>query len=125
FGCVLLHLRDPFLALASAARLTRDTLIVTEPLVVRSWLKRLLLRRLAGPALLFFPEYPKAAPLTTWWVLTAEVIRSWLGVLGCEDVGATPHGQKFHGKPVPLFTVVGRRTQGAPGHAGLAAGSPP
>ena len=30
FGCLLLHLRDPFQALASAARLVRDTIVVTE-----------------------------------------------------------------------------------------------
>src|SRR4051794_38706299 len=33
FGCVLLHLRDPFLALSSALRITRQTAIVTEPVV--------------------------------------------------------------------------------------------
>lgn len=31
FGCLLLHLRDPFRALASAARLVRETIVVTEP----------------------------------------------------------------------------------------------
>ena len=37
FGCVLLHLRDPFQALAQAAKLTRDTIAgSTElPLVIR------------------------------------------------------------------------------------------
>jgi SAM-dependent methyltransferase len=110
FGCVLLHLRDPFLALASAARLTRETIIITEPLVVRSRLKRLLLRALAGPALRFFPDFRKAAPLTTWWVLTPELLRSWLGVLGFEESRVTYHRQMFRGRPVPLFTVVGRRT---------------
>jgi hypothetical protein len=31
FGAILLHLRDPFQALHSALRLTRETVIVTEP----------------------------------------------------------------------------------------------
>ena len=31
FGCLLLHLRDPFLALSSALRMVRETVIVTEP----------------------------------------------------------------------------------------------
>lgn len=31
FGSILLHLRDPFLALASALRMVRETVIVTEP----------------------------------------------------------------------------------------------
>ena len=30
FGCILLHLRDPYRALASAARLVRETIIVTD-----------------------------------------------------------------------------------------------
>jgi SAM-dependent methyltransferase len=30
FGCILLHVRDPYRALASAARLVRDTIIVTD-----------------------------------------------------------------------------------------------
>jgi SAM-dependent methyltransferase len=111
FGCVLLHLRDPFQAVANAARLTRQTLIITEPLVVRSRLKRLLLRRVAGPALLFFPRYRTATPLTTWWMLTPEVIQHWLGVLGFEDTVVTYHYQQFHGRPVKLFTVAGTRTQ--------------
>jgi len=117
-GCVLLHLRDPFLALVNAARLTRQTIVITEPVVVRSWLKRLLLRQVAGPAALFFPEFRTATPLTTWWVLTPEVIQSWLGVLGFEDTRVTYHRQQFRGKPVRLFTVVGRRTQGSPSALG-------
>jgi SAM-dependent methyltransferase len=124
FGCVLLHLRDPFLALANAARLTRQTLIVTEPLVVRSWLKRLLLRSALGPALVFFPQFRRRAPLTTWWVVTPEVIQHWLGVLGFEDSRVTYHRGQFHGRPVRLFTVVGRRTAGCPVQAELATVAP-
>jgi hypothetical protein len=120
FGCVLLHLHDPFQALANVARLTRQTVIVTEPVVIRSRLKRWLLRRLAGPALLFFPQYRSATPLTTWWILTPEVIQNWLGVLGFEATRVSYHWQKFHGKPVRLFTVVGQRTQVGPHQAELA-----
>lgn len=32
FGCILLHVRDPFLALSSAAQLVRETIIVTDTL---------------------------------------------------------------------------------------------
>lgn len=37
FGSILLHLRDPFLALANAARLTRETIIVTDLLHDNEW----------------------------------------------------------------------------------------
>src|SRR5262249_7054360 len=110
FGCVLLHLRDPLLALTQALRLTSGTAIVTEPVVVRSRLKRALLRRL-GPALLLFPRPGKPNPETTWWVLTPELVQALLGLLGFEDTQVTYHTQAYRGRPVKLFTVVGQRTR--------------
>jgi SAM-dependent methyltransferase len=112
FGCVLLHLRDPFLALARALRLTREAAIVTEPLVVGSRLKRWLLDRLAGPSLRFFPCPGRAQPPTTWWALSPAVVQSFLAVLGFEDTTVSYHHQRFRGRLVPLFTVVARRTRG-------------
>ena len=109
FGCVLLHLRDPLGALMKAARLTREKLVVTEPMVVRSRLKRLLLRHVAGPVALFVPDFRSASPLTTWWLLTPELIQSWLATLGFEETRVDFHEQKFHDKPVRMFTVVGQR----------------
>jgi SAM-dependent methyltransferase len=110
FGSVLLHLRDPFQALANVLRRTRETVIVTEPVVVRSRLKRWLLRRL-GPALLFFPR-PGSDTETTWWILTPEVIEAFLAVLGFRETQVTYHTQRYKGRPVNLFTVVGQRTEG-------------
>ncbi len=112
FGCVLLHLRDPFLALSNVARLVGETIIVTEPLVTRSWLKRTLRRWLAGPSLRFFPDFHTGEPKETWWVLTPEIVQRFLGVLGFGDTVVTYHEQPYRGKPVPLFTVVGRRCAG-------------
>ena len=110
FGCVLLHLRDPLLALMQALRLTQQTAIVTEPVVVRSRLKRALLRQL-GPALLLFPRPGKANPETTWWVLTPELVQALLGLLGFEETRVSYHTQIYRGQPVKLFTVVGQRTR--------------
>ncbi|MCC6417340.1 MAG: hypothetical protein IT429_03735 [Gemmataceae bacterium] len=110
FGCVLLHLRDPFLALSSALRLTREAVVVTEPVVIRSRLKRWLLRALAGPALLFFPRAGGAGPETTWWILTPEVVQTFLGLLGFGKTRVSYHEQRYRGRPVKLFTVVGERT---------------
>jgi hypothetical protein len=42
FGCVLLHLRDPFLALANGVRFARQTAIVTQPLTLRPFEQRLM-----------------------------------------------------------------------------------
>jgi hypothetical protein len=78
--------------------------------VVRSRLKRALLRRL-GPALLLFPRPGKANAETTWWVLTPELVQALLGLLGFEESQITYHTQIYRGRPVKLFTVVGRRTR--------------
>jgi len=40
FGSILLHLRDPFLALANAARFTRETMIVTDLFHGNEWESR-------------------------------------------------------------------------------------
>ncbi len=118
FGCVLLHLRDPLLALMQALRLTRQTAIVTEPVVVRSRLKRALLRQL-GPALLLFPRPGKANPETTWWVLTPELVQALLGLLGFEDTRIGYHTQLYRGQAVKLFTVVGQRSRSFQEAAGI------
>src|SRR5262249_13627516 len=56
FGSILLHLRDPFLALYNALRLTRSTVIVTDLLSRRDNYQSLfgLLRR---PAQTFVPDF--------------------------------------------------------------------
>jgi hypothetical protein len=124
-GCVLLHLRDPFRALASATRLAAETVIVTEPILEADsrtlpWPTRLLRRagkllrlppRTGGAAMTFLPHHELGGPTETWWVLPAELIRRFLGVLGFEDTSTTYHTQLYRGREHPLYTVVGRRTR--------------
>ncbi len=113
FGCVLLHLRDPFAALASALRLTRETVVVTEPVQLRRW-PALLLRLSGCAAPVFLPDARTAAPKDTWWALTPRVVRRFLAVLGFEEARVRYHRQRFAGRPHPMFTVVGRRTRPLP-----------
>jgi hypothetical protein len=123
-GCVLLHLRDPFLALARAVRLARETAVVTEVLAEPdarqfTWGRRLG-RRLArllrlpvmprGPCMTFLPHHGLGGPRETWWVLPPELICRFLAVLGFEDTRVGYHTQLYRGARRPLFTVVGRRT---------------
>ena len=118
FGSILLHVRDPFLALQNALRLTRETAIVTEPI----WDPELLQDAKAGPALarhggaamFFAPNHEHTAPLDTWWSHTPDLIRRFLGVLGFEDAEVRYHTQQLDAqdRPIPCFTVVGRRTHG-------------
>jgi SAM-dependent methyltransferase len=135
-GCLLLHLRDPFLALERVLRLVRETVILVDflemadggPAPARVPLWRRALRRLKRslgwpvgvrppahqPAMVFLPDAQECMPKETWWRLSPEVLRRFIGVLGFRDSTVTYHCQKFDGRLARLFTVVGRRTDGAP-----------
>lgn len=118
FGAILLHTRDPFAALASPLRLTRQTVIVTEPrdrLSLPPLLRRpraLLPRRLCRPAMRFVPDWRTAKDPDGWWSLSPELIVAFLGVLGFEDTRVAYHSQLYKGRLRPMFTVVGHRTEG-------------
>ena len=57
FGCILLHLRDPFLALANAARFAREAITVTDVFHQNEWDGRVL----GSP---FLPAAPMVPPLS-------------------------------------------------------------
>jgi hypothetical protein len=105
FGSVLLHIRDPWLALERAARLTTDTLIVTD--VAPS----------TDRELRFLPDPEKHAPVDTWWELSPDIIVRYLAVLGFPDAVVTRHRQRNPAGLMPFFTVVGRRRHAATGDA--------
>lgn len=112
FCSILLHLRDPLFAMQNAARLTRETLIVTEPLW---WWSRLLtfftFSKHFGGFAIFVPQAKRADPKTTWWHLSPNVIQQFMAVLGFETSRITYHSQlQAGGKKAPYFTVVGNRT---------------
>lgn len=118
FGAILLHTRDPFAALQSPLRLTRETVVVTEmrdrlslPPAV-SGVKRVLPRRLRQPAMRFLPDWRTGRDPDGWWRLSPELIVDFVGVLGFEDTAVSYHTQLYKGRPRKMFTVVGRRTAG-------------
>lgn len=122
FGAILLHLRDPFLALQRALALTTETVVVTEPagraakLLAR--LPARVIPRIAGdyrmPANLGFLPNPRVGlPYESWWRLTPWAVGRMVGVLGFEVEGVTFHHQTFDGAPCLMFTLVGRRRAGA------------
>ncbi len=113
FGSILLHVRDPFLALQNALRLTRETAIVAE-LAGKHALFRRLLRLGRDPHMVFLPEAAKREPKATWWSLSPQIIQQFMAVLGFEDTTVSRHTQKRLGNDVALYTVVGRRTRGQP-----------
>jgi hypothetical protein len=133
FCAILLHLRDPFLALQSATRLVRDTVIVTDlaprrtlisPIYPRHHLGRLssFVKRYASgqrnalaehklPYMQFLPDFRTLAHKDAWWSLSPEIIINFIGVLGFEETRVTYHTHKLYGKEGRLFTVVGKRTR--------------
>jgi hypothetical protein len=68
YGCILCHLRDPFLALANGLRLTRETVVITQPLHDRPWERQVM----GGPA----AEPPTAARTESF---LARSVRRLLG----------------------------------------------
>jgi SAM-dependent methyltransferase len=120
-GSILLHLRDPFLALHNVARITRHTMIVADMIPRRRFL-RWCLGRCFGPAgTLLLGRRPKFLPssggnkhgASGWWELTPGIVRQFLAVLGFEDSRVTYHSQVFEGRRRLMFTLVGHRTQAA------------
>ena len=100
---ILLHVRDPFLALQNVLRLTKETVIIAEPHP----------GNLAGPHTKFLPEPSTCEPKTTWWSLSPDVIKKFIGVLGFEETEVKYHTQKFDADQasVPYYTIVGHRTK--------------
>jgi hypothetical protein len=105
YGAILLHLRDPFLALQNGLKLTTDTVIVVEGLRGQR-------QATTEPFLELLPEAKTVEPKDTWWDIRPEWVVRAIGVLGFEDVKIHYHTQKYEGRDIELYTVVGKRTHG-------------
>jgi len=103
-GSILLHLRDPILALTNAARLSRDTLVVTDVAVPPGQESRM-----GETGLLFLPDPETRQPYETWWLFSERFIVRLLRILGFREIGVTRHVQQARHGPMNLFTVVARR----------------
>ncbi len=136
FGCVLLHLRDPFLALQNALGLTTEKVIITESMgtempnqkrvaryfekvpvqrdVLRNFVPETSIVQADWPVLQFSPDFRNRRPDDgyTWWLLTPEMIRQFIGVLGFERSETIYHSRALaYGRRRLLYTVVGYRTK--------------
>src|SRR5438477_4766118 len=103
FAAILLHMRDPWLALECTARRTRETMIVTD------------LAPSDDDELAFVPDPNKNDTSQTGRRFWPRLIVRYLGVLGFSDAVATYHHQPIsNGDNVPMFTVVAHRRIGHP-----------
>jgi SAM-dependent methyltransferase len=110
-GMILGHLRDPVQSLVSAARLTRDLLIVTEGVFEDD-----------RPIGYFSPDAARRTPTNIWWSMSAACIVRMLNVLGFEVETRQAYHRCLHGldgagnldlhaehRDVPVNTFVARR----------------
>lgn len=105
---VLLHLRDPFLALQKALAITRETVIVTDRLARRS-LRSRLVSRLAGAHMMYLPDRVRGGPIDTWWYLSPVAVERMVGTLGFSAPVVNTHRQPYHGVQHLLYTLVAER----------------
>lgn len=113
FGSILLHLRDPFLALQKGLQITRDTVIITDGLP-RRWFWQRWFGGWCAPKMLFLPRLSGRQHHGTWWALNAKAAQRMLEILGFEETRVSYHSQYYEGSKKLFFTVVGKRTRPAP-----------
>jgi len=103
YGSILLHLRDPFLALSSGAALTKSAMIVADVCPFGRFGQFL-----TQPV--FIPNPQRKAPWDTWWNLPPRLIQKYLAILGFPRSTVTWHRQLYKKNAKTLYTVVGYRT---------------
>lgn len=111
---VLLHLRDPFLALQNTLALTTDKVIITEPFyphfLLGSFTEFMARIGIRLPICTFIPRIHRPE-MGTWWWFTPEAIRRFLSVLGFASHRTTYHfGARHKGRRQLMHTIVGERT---------------
>lgn len=113
-GAILLHLREPWGALAQAAARTTGTMIVTEPLQDDEQPPESNIMRFSPSA-----EHH----MTNWWSIYPGAVVSMLSRLGFGRTETTMHSQRHHlahdmaadAVAQQMYTVVGRRSVRGPG----------
>jgi len=106
YGSILLHLRDPFLALQGGARLAKSMLIVSD-ICPYGELGPRIARFLKHPV--FIPDPERNTPWDTWWILPPRLIQKYMRILGFPRTTLTWHRQLYLGRPRTVYTVVGWR----------------
>ena len=105
FGSILMHLRDPFLALQRVSAHVKETVVVTDVVPPLTDNRLLANRRLIE----FLPNAYKCRPIDTWWKLSPELVSEFLQILGFVHTEISFHHQLSYGKEVQYYTVIGHR----------------
>jgi hypothetical protein len=106
FGTMLLHLRDPFLAVQRVSAHASEIAIITDMMPKFSSDLPLDTRLVE-----FLPNAALRDPYETWWLISPELNAEFLRILGFPYTTITYHSQLFRGKEAQLYTVVGHRNR--------------
>ena len=107
-GSILLHLRDPFLAIQKAASLSTDTLIITDVLqLTEDQSAATVLGQ--GRVARFRPDAATCWPFETWWELSPHFVAQAVQILGFTDVESSVHRHRYMNIEMDLYTIVARR----------------
>ncbi|WP_144301643.1 hypothetical protein [Oceanidesulfovibrio indonesiensis] len=104
-GSILLHLRDPFLALHNAAALTREQIVISDlcPLKFDELTKR-------KPYIEFLPDETFSNPFA-WWRLSPQALKRMLHVVGFEVEEEYYNNYPLNDRQSRVCTLVARRTR--------------
>ncbi|KQM18268.1 class I SAM-dependent methyltransferase [Novosphingobium sp. Leaf2] len=104
FGSILLHVRDPFLALQNGARLAREAVIVSDT----SPYGRIASRFRRTPR--FMPRAAKPGGINDgWFRLPPLLVQEYLGILGFKNSTVTWNTFKYGDRVRPIYTIIARR----------------
>jgi hypothetical protein len=112
YGAVLLHTRDPFLALQNGSRLAREAVVVTEPASLPKRIALNMVSRLGRPLMAFQPTPHQRGTDDVWWTFVPDTIRAFVELLGFTKTTVSHHTQAHRGRKRAFFTVVGQRPTG-------------
>lgn len=109
YGCILLHLRDPFSALQQGAAVADDMIVVTDS--IADWADDPMSNTMR------FDPYG-GDHLTNWWTICPGAVVAMLTRLGFGDITMTRHVTRHRPMhdpeqefvDVPMYTVVARRS---------------
>lgn len=109
---ILLHLRDPLLALQLAAQRATESVIIVDR--KPDWMKKI-----KGPFARFMPSPEGKTPHGgwTWWHFSPDVLVAMLKMLGYEhfELTTSKHLYVPTGKKIELYTLVASRTDPSAG----------
>lgn len=104
FGSILLHLRDPFLALENGARLAQQAIIVADV----SPYGRLGSHLLKRPR--FMPKADRPEWVSDgWFRLPPLLVIEYLKILGFTNASLSWGKYRYRDRKVPIYTIIARR----------------